>query len=69
MFSLFENSTPQLYLDIDRVKAQMLGINISDVFTSLQTYLGSAYVNDFNLLGRTFRVTAQADSAVPHGPQ
>jgi hydrophobe/amphiphile efflux-1 (HAE1) family protein len=62
VFSLFENSTPQLYLDIDRVKAQMLGINVSDVFTALQTYLGSAYVNDFNLLGRTFRVTAQADA-------
>src|SRR5665647_1187016 len=41
----------------------MLGVNVSDVFTALQTYLGSAYVNDFNLLGRTFRVTAQADSA------
>ncbi len=63
VFSLFENATPQLYLDIDRVKAQMLGINVSDVFSTLQTYLGSAYVNDFNLLGRTFRVTAQADSA------
>ena len=63
VFSLFENSTPQLYLDIDRVKAQMLGVNVSDVFTALQTYLGSSYVNDFNLLGRTFRVTAQADSA------
>ena len=63
VFSLFENSTPQLYLDIDRVKAQMLGINVSDVFSTLQTYLGSAYVNDFNLLGRTYRVTAQADSA------
>jgi hydrophobe/amphiphile efflux-1 (HAE1) family protein len=62
VFSMFENSTPQLYLDIDRVKAQMLGINVTDVFTALQTYLGSAYVNDFNLLGRTFRVTAQADS-------
>jgi hydrophobe/amphiphile efflux-1 (HAE1) family protein len=62
VFSLFENATPQLYLDIDRVKAQMLGINVSDVFSALQTYLGSAYVNDFNLLGRTFRVTAQADS-------
>jgi multidrug efflux pump subunit AcrB len=62
VFSLFETSTPQLYLDIDRVKAQMLGINVSDVFSTLQTYLGSAYVNDFNLLGRTFRVTAQADS-------
>ena len=62
VFSLFENSTPQLYLDIDRVKAQMLNVNVSDVFTALQTYLGSFYVNDFNLLGRTFRVTAQADS-------
>ncbi len=62
VFSLFENATPQLYLDIDRVKAQMLGINVADVFAALQTYLGSSYVNDFNLLGRTFRVTAQADS-------
>lgn len=62
VFSMFETSTPQLYLDIDRVKAQMLGVNVADVFTALQTYLGSAYVNDFNLLGRTFRVTAQADS-------
>jgi hydrophobe/amphiphile efflux-1 (HAE1) family protein len=63
VFSLFETSTPQLYLDIDRTKAQLLGINIPDVFNALQTYLGSSYVNDFNLLGRTFRVTAQADAA------
>jgi multidrug efflux pump subunit AcrB len=62
VFSLFETSTPQLYLDIDRTKAQLLGINVSDVFGALQTYLGSTYVNDFNLLGRTFRVTAQADA-------
>jgi hydrophobe/amphiphile efflux-1 (HAE1) family protein len=62
VFSLFETSTPQLYLDIDRTKAQMLGVNLSDVFGALQTYLGSTYVNDFNLLGRTFRVTAQADA-------
>jgi multidrug efflux pump subunit AcrB len=62
VYSLFETSTPQLFLDIDRTKAQLLGINLSDVFNALQTYLGSAYVNDFNLLGRTFRVTAQADS-------
>jgi hydrophobe/amphiphile efflux-1 (HAE1) family protein len=59
-FSLFEVSTPQLYLDIDRTKAQLLGINVPDVFSALQVYLGSAYVNDFNLFGRTFRVTAQA---------
>jgi multidrug efflux pump subunit AcrB len=63
VYSLFETSTPQLYLDIDRTKAQMLGIQVPDVFAALQTYLGSTYVNDFNLLGRTFRVTAQADSA------
>ena len=62
VFSLFETSTPQLYLDIDRTKAQMLGVNVPDVFSALQTYLGSTYVNDFNLLGRTFRVTAQADA-------
>jgi hydrophobe/amphiphile efflux-1 (HAE1) family protein len=62
VFSLFETSTPQLYLDIDRTKAQMLGINVPDVFNALQTYLGSSYVNDFNLLGRTFRVMSQADS-------
>ncbi|HMN38824.1 MAG TPA: multidrug efflux RND transporter permease subunit [Hyphomicrobium sp.] len=69
VFSLFENATPQLYLDVDRVKAQMLGINVTDVFSTLQTYLGSAYVNDFNLLGRTYRVTAQADSAFRMTPK
>ncbi len=62
VFSLFETSTPQLYLDIDRTKVQLLGLKMADVFGALQTYLGSSYVNDFNLLGRTFRVTAQADS-------
>jgi hydrophobe/amphiphile efflux-1 (HAE1) family protein len=63
VFSLFETSTPQLYLDIDRTKAQMLGINIPDVFAALQIYVGSSYVNDFNLFGRTFRVVAQATPA------
>jgi hydrophobe/amphiphile efflux-1 (HAE1) family protein len=62
VFTLFETSTPQLYLDIDRAKAELLGINVADVFSTLQVYLGSAYVNDFNLFGRTFRVTAQADA-------
>jgi hydrophobe/amphiphile efflux-1 (HAE1) family protein len=62
VFSLFESTTPQVYLDIDRTKAQMLGINLADVFAALQTDLGSYYANDFNLLGRTFRVTAQAES-------
>jgi len=62
VFSLFETSTPQVYLNIDRTKAQLLGINIPEVFAALQIYLGSAYVNDFNILGRTFRVVAQAAS-------
>jgi hydrophobe/amphiphile efflux-1 (HAE1) family protein len=63
VFTLFETSTPQLYLDIDRTKAQLLGVNVQDVFAALQIYLGSAYVNDFNLFGRTFRVVAQAGDA------
>jgi hydrophobe/amphiphile efflux-1 (HAE1) family protein len=61
-FTLFETSTPQLYLDIDRAKAELLGVNVADVFSALQVYVGSAYVNDFNLLGRVFRVLVQADS-------
>jgi len=62
VFSFFEISTPQLYLDIDRTKAQLLGVNVPDVFAALQIYVGSSYVNDFNLFGRTYRVTAQAES-------
>jgi multidrug efflux pump subunit AcrB len=69
VFTLFETSTPQLYLDIDRTKAQLLGINVADVFNALQVYIGSSYVNDFNLFGRTFRVTAQADSAYRNDPK
>jgi hydrophobe/amphiphile efflux-1 (HAE1) family protein len=69
VFTLFETSTPQLYLDIDRTKAQLLGINVADVFTALQVFIGSSYVNDFNLFGRTFRVTAQADSQYRNDPK
>src|SRR5215218_5110359 len=68
VFSLFETSTPQLYLDIDRTKAQMLGVSVTDVFAALQIFLGSAYVNDFNLFGKTFRVTAQASDAYRNAP-
>jgi hydrophobe/amphiphile efflux-1 (HAE1) family protein len=68
VFSLFETSTPQLYLDIDRTKAQLLGVSIPDVFSALQIYIGSAYVNDFNLFGRTFRVLAQADDRFRNDP-
>jgi hydrophobe/amphiphile efflux-1 (HAE1) family protein len=68
VFTLFENSTPQIYLEIDRTKAQLLRINVADVFAALQIYVGSAYVNDFNILGRTFRVTAQADAPYRRDP-
>jgi len=63
VFTLFETATPQLYLDIDRTKVQMLGVNMADVFNALQIDIGSSYINDFNLFGRTFRVQAQADAA------
>ncbi|MFZ0116004.1 MAG: efflux RND transporter permease subunit, partial [Xanthobacteraceae bacterium] len=69
VFTLFENQTPQIYLEIDRTKVELLGINVPDVFTTLQTYIGSLYVNDFNLFGRTFRVQAQAASPYRLDPQ
>jgi hydrophobe/amphiphile efflux-1 (HAE1) family protein len=61
IYSFFETSTPRIFADIDRPKADMLGVPPERVFEALQVYLGSAFVNDFNLLGRTYRVTAQAD--------
>ncbi len=61
VFSLFNTATPKIFADIDRVKAEMLGVTPEQVFEALEVYIGSTYVNDFNLLGRTFRVTAQAD--------
>jgi HAE1 family hydrophobic/amphiphilic exporter-1 len=60
--STFRASVPQLYVDIDRVKAKSMGVPLSSIFDTLETYLGSAYVNDFNLFGRTFKVEAQADA-------
>src|SRR5882724_4304400 len=62
VFSLFNTRTPKIYADIDRVRAEMLEVPANRVFETLQVYLGSAYVNDFNYLGRTYRVTAQADA-------
>ncbi|RWB56576.1 efflux RND transporter permease subunit [Mesorhizobium sp.] len=61
LFSSFSTSTPQFNYDLDRSKAKLLGLSLPDVFNTLQIYLGSLYVNDFNLFGRTFRVTIQAD--------
>ncbi len=62
MNSNFRANVPQLYLEVDRTKVKTLGIPLSDVFDALQAYLGSAYVNDFNLFGRTYRVMLQADA-------
>ncbi|MGH6814937.1 MAG: efflux RND transporter permease subunit, partial [Hyphomicrobiaceae bacterium] len=61
VFTTFQAATPQVYLDVDRVKAQMLKVPIANIFEALRVYMGSAYVNDFNMFGRTYRVTAQAD--------
>ena len=62
VYTLFNTSTPRVFTDIDRSKADMLGVPAERVNEALQVYLGSAFVNDFNLLGRTYRVTAQADA-------
>ena len=59
-FTTYSASSPQLYLDIDRDRLQALGVSVSDLFTTLQGTLGSYYVNDFNLFGRTWKVTMQA---------
>ena len=62
VFTLFNTSTPRLWADIDRDKAEMAGVLPEQIFQTLSIYLGSAFVNDFNYLGRTYRVTAQADA-------
>jgi HAE1 family hydrophobic/amphiphilic exporter-1 len=62
-FSFFTANTPGYRLDIDRQKAKKLGVSITEIGNALRTYLGSAYINDFTLYGRTFRVVAQADSS------
>ncbi len=61
VFSTYNTGSPRIAADVDRDKALMMGVQPSDVFNTLGVYLGSSYVNDFNFLGRTFRVTAQAE--------
>jgi HAE1 family hydrophobic/amphiphilic exporter-1 len=61
-FTLFNTGTPRLTADVDRERAERMGVPVANVFSTLGAYLGSSYVNDFNYLGRTFRVTAQADA-------
>jgi hydrophobe/amphiphile efflux-1 (HAE1) family protein len=68
VYTFFDTGTPRVRADIDRDKAQILGVAPAQVFETLQIYLGSAFVNDFNLLGRTYRVTAQADQAFRQSP-
>src|SRR6202040_3533422 len=61
LFTTFDTSTPEYSYDLDRTKVKLLGLNLSGVFNTFQIDLGSLYVNDFNLFGRTFRVTIQAE--------
>ncbi|MFW6126932.1 MAG: efflux RND transporter permease subunit, partial [Thermodesulfobacteriota bacterium] len=61
LFSSFSVDMPQLYVDLDRTKTRNLGLQVTDVFDTLQTYLGSLYVNDFNKFGRVYRVYLQAE--------
>jgi HAE1 family hydrophobic/amphiphilic exporter-1 len=62
VFSTYAAETPQIHLDIDRDKAQVLGVKVSDIFNALQSTLGGFYIDDFNLFGRTWQVNIQADA-------
>ena len=61
-FTTFRAGYPQIWLEVDRVKAKVMGVKVSDIFLTLQTQLGSFYVNDFNLFGKTYKVMVQADA-------
>ncbi len=69
MFSSYKNNAPQLFVDIDRTKATQLGIDVQQVFDTLQAYLGSIYVNDFNKFGRVYQVIVQADKEFRSKPE
>ena len=69
VFSTYAANTPQLLIEVDRDKAKALQVSINDVFNTLQSYLGSRYVNDFNFLRRTYRVYVQADAQFRSNPQ
>ena len=64
MFSTFQINVPQLYADIDRTKARQLNVRVTDIFDTMQIYLGSLYVNDFNKFGRTYTVRVQVSQVV-----
>jgi hydrophobic/amphiphilic exporter-1 (mainly G- bacteria), HAE1 family len=65
----FSGNTPQLSVEVDRAKASSLQVSLQDIFSSLQTFLGSRYVNDFNQFGRTYRVYVQADKDFRSSPE
>ena len=69
VFASYDDRIPQIEYDIDRDKVKSLGVSLSDVFFTLQTFLGGFYVNDFNLFGRTFKVQAQADASARAHPE
>ena len=69
VFTLFNAGSPSVYADIDRVKAEKVELTPTDVFSTLQVYLGSQYVNDFNYLGRTYQVIVQADGRFRQTPE
>jgi multidrug efflux pump len=69
LFTISSANTPQLYVDIDRTKSMQMGVPINSVFQTLQVYLGSLYVNDFNLFGRTWQVNLQADAGFRLTPE
>jgi hydrophobe/amphiphile efflux-1 (HAE1) family protein len=69
VFTFFNTSSPQLFFDLDKERAQKLGIPIEEISSALEVFLGSAFVNDFNLQGKTFRVTAQADGQYRFSPE
>jgi hydrophobe/amphiphile efflux-1 (HAE1) family protein len=62
VFSSYQVNVPQLKVNVDRIKAKQQGVKLSDIFQTMQVYLGSLYVNDFNRFGRTYQVVAQADA-------
>ena len=68
-FSNYQVNVPQIDVDLDRVKAKQLGVPVTDVFDTMQVYLGSVYVNDFNRFGRVFQVRAQADAPFRSHPE
>lgn len=69
IFSSYQVNVPQLELDIDRTKAKQQAVSLDQIFQTLQTYMGSTYVNDFNRFGRTYQVNMQADEAFRQSPQ